>query len=200
MIMSKVMVVGIVLIGFIMSGSLRHSYAEEISDGPCYNVVLCPTTTFLDMKEVSESQQFVSNLTIYTAPSRYNIGISYAVAENDEDNTYFKARTTITPSNISLMTGEIITIRLENSKNMTDIEQVRSVSLYRSNVSDSSIILGTAGTNDVVDLSKIDEDKFQVPDSKFALKDYSKLVIDIEGNDEFEEFYIAPNVIIIEGT
>jgi hypothetical protein len=134
-----------------------------------------------------------------TAAGRsHAIGIDYAIVENDDGNSYYKSRSGTNPSDLTLVKGSTIKIGLE-TKDLTNIDQIRSVTLYRTGVPNCSILLGNVDSSKVMAFEKVSDDQFLVPTTGFTAKEFGKFVVQVEGNDEFEQFYITSHKLRIVG-
>lgn len=164
----------------------------------------CSSISFknLDKSYLRDGNNFVKQVLVQattTAAGRSpTIGIDYAIVENDDGNSYYKSRSGVNPSNLTLVKGSTIKIGL-GDKDLTNIDQIRSVTLYRTGVSNCSILLGNVDSGKMMAFEKVSDDQFLIPATDFIAKEFGKFVVQIEGNDEFEEFYIASHKLRIVG-
>jgi hypothetical protein len=157
----------------------------------------------LDKSYLREGNNFVREVSVQTTTTTAagrspTIGIDYAIVENDDGNSYYKSRSGVNPSDLTLAKGSMIKIGLGN-KDLTNIDQIRSVTMYRTGVPNCSILLGNVDSSKMMAFEKVSDDQFLVPATDFTAKEFGKFVVQVEGNDEFEEFYITSNRLRIVG-
>jgi hypothetical protein len=134
-----------------------------------------------------------------TAASRPAVvEIDYSIVENDEGNSYYRNRNADNPDHLSLIKGSTIRVGLVGN-DLAHIDQIRSVALYRTGVSNCSILLGSVDSADKIAFDKVGDDQFVAPAGGYTAGEFGKLVVQVEGNDEFEQFYITAHGLRIAG-
>lgn len=161
----------------------------------------CGDVSFKKMSLQQRGSNFVREVSLQTAAAAKPavIEIDYSIVENDDGNSYYKNRKASNPSHVSLIKGSTVKVGLSD-RDLTNIDQIRSVALYRSGVSNCSILLGSVDSRDMVAFEKVGDDQFMVPiGGGYTAGKFGKLVVQIEGNDEFEQFYITSRGLRMAG-
>lgn len=186
-------IVGASMTTVTVGSGIEPAYASGSGD--------CTGVSFkkLNKSSLTGGNNFVKEVSMQTEAGSSVIGIDYAIVENDDGNSYYKSRNGANPSQMHLVKGNMVKISL-GDKDLTNIDQIRSVTLYKTGMSKCSILLGNVDSSDMIAFEKVGDDQFVVPIADYTAEEFGKVIVQVEGNDEFEEFYItSPHSLKIDG-